>query len=443
MQVTVEVLSGLERKLTVTLPPGKIQLEVERRLKEMCGTVRIPGFRPNKVPLRVIRDRFGRSLRNEVLNNALQTSYRDAIAQEKLLPAGLLSMRLLVDQDVEPLTYEANIEVYPVVELLPLDGLELQRPVAEIMPADVERVLEVLRTQKATWVPVQRPAGVGDRLVITFLASVDGEPLERFSAKKVKFQIGVSQVVPGFSESLVGRSAGEEFALDLPVDESTHMPNLVGKILHFDVTVHDVLEQSLPELDESFAKGFDIQEGGLEQLRQEVLSSMEKNLAARQFLHLKAQLMEALSARYDFDVPNVLIQAELAKARIPEPNSEASPKAADARLVESRQMACERIRLGLVLGEYSKLHQITLDQRRVQAKLDLLVGAYQSPDLLLKQYNQDSAFRRNIHAAVLQDQVVERILQDVKQIDRAMPYQDLIKLRGVQEIGVNQGGESQ
>ncbi len=315
MQVSVEPVSGLKRKMTIQVPAERIDQEVDKRLQSMKGRVRIDGFRPGKVPLKVIRQRYGRDVFHEVAGEVMQASFYEAVAKEELRPAGAPTIEPRSLEPGKPLEYEATFEVYPEIEPASLEGIEITRPVAEVTDADVDKMLDNLRRQRMGWQEVDRPAQEGDQITVDFEGFVDGEPLEGGKAENMPIVVGGGRLIPSLEEQLAGLEPGEEKTLQVTFPDDYHVEDLAGKAAEFRIRVHKVEEPALPELDDEFARQFGIEEGGIDKLREEVRANMERELRQAIQKDLKTQVMDALLERNEVEVPEALVAEEIKALR--------------------------------------------------------------------------------------------------------------------------------
>ncbi len=300
MQVSVESTGNIERKMTVTLPAERIDQEVDKRLKSMRGRVRIDGFRPGKVPLAVVKQRYGASVHQEAVSDALQESFAEAAVQEKLRVAGVPAIEMNSMKMGEPLEYVATFQVYPEFDVADVSGLELTRPTVEITEADIDKMVEIIREQQKEWHEVERAAAEGDKIVLNFEGSLEGEPFEGGTAEDFEVELGAGRMLKDFEAALEGMSAGEEKVADVAFPEDYQAENLKGKTAQFKLAVKAVNESALPELNEAFIKQFGVEDGSVETFRAEVKNNMQRELSNALKARMKQQVMDGLSetARY-------------------------------------------------------------------------------------------------------------------------------------------------
>ena len=274
MQVSVETTQGLERRLTISVPADAVDSAVKSRLQQLAKTQRINGFRPGKVPVSVIKKRFGQAVRQEVAGDVMQQNFYQAIVQEKIQPAGMPKFELTKDEDGQDLEFVASFEVYPEVEVKGVSDIEIEKPVVDITDEDLDNMMETLQKQHASWKEVKRKAKKDDKVIIDFVGTVDGEEFEGGKAEDFALELGQGRMIPGFEKPLVGAKAGEEVTIEVTFPEDYHAENLKGKEAVFQATVKKVEGQSLPKVDEEFAKLFGVEEGGVDALKAEVRKNM-------------------------------------------------------------------------------------------------------------------------------------------------------------------------
>lgn len=420
-QSSVEATGSLERRLSVRVPAEEIERRVDERLASLTRTAKVKGFRPGKVPLKVVRQQYGAQVRQEVLGQVLQASYSEAVTEQSLNPAG--SPRIEPEQ-MEPgldLTYTATFEVYPEIELKPVDGAVLERPKVDVTEADIDRMIERLRKRNAEWESVDRGAEQGDRLTVDFEGTIDGETFEGGSAENVPFEIGGGQMLADFESAFVGRKAGESFGFDLTFPEDYNAEDLAGKQAHFEVTLHQVEAQRLPAVDEAFAESLGV-EGGIERLSEELRRSMEREVAQNIEGQIKQQALDRLLEANPIDVPEALVSEEIDRMRHDSGsrmglNHEQSHQLPAELFQEQAQ---KRVALGLLVAELIRQQGIELDKERVQAKVDQLVQGFNNPQEMAQAYMNDQQSRRAIEGMVLEEQVVDWLIErlEVREVEK-------------------------
>ena len=307
MQVSVETTSGLERLMTISVPAERIDQDVNKRIQQTARTAKIDGFRPGKVPVKVVKQRYGKGIREEVLGQVVQESFYQALQQEEINPAGTPAIDFTKDVEGESLEYTAKFEVYPTIELADFSGVEIEKKSAEVKEADLDQMIETLRKQQADWTEVEREAADGDRLNINFEGFVDGEAFDGGKGEGMDLVLGSNTMIPGFESGLVGAKAGAEVELNVTFPETYQAENLQGKDAVFKVTVTTVSEQVLAELNEEFFAKFGLEEKTEEAFRAEVSKNMTRELNQSLKMKLKDQVFSQLLEVNGIEVPTALI----------------------------------------------------------------------------------------------------------------------------------------
>jgi trigger factor len=432
MQVSVETTSGLERRLTIGIPADVIDSEVNKRLQEAAKTVRINGFRKGKVPVKVVKQRFGEGVRQEVLGDAINRSFYDALRQESLTPAGRPSIEPVQTEPGKDVEFIATFEVYPEVELKGLEGIEVTKYQAEVTEADVDNMIEVLRKSQASWESVDRAAQDGDRVEIDFVGTKDGEEFEGGSAEGHKLVLGSNSMIPGFEEGIVGMKAGEEKTLDLTFPDDYQDESLKGAKVQFKVTLKAVWEQKLPELNEEFFKAFGVTEGGIEKFRTDVKSNMEteKNKAIKN--KVKGQVMDAVLKANELELPKALVDSEIDALRrqtLQQYGGLSEDLDISSILPDDmfREQAERRTALGLLISEVIKQEKMTADKDRVKAMIEEMAASYEDPEAVVQHYYSNQQLMSSVEAAALEDQVVDFILDNAEVTEKQVGYDEAIK----------------
>ena len=310
MQVSVEATGNLERHLKVSLPIERIDNEFNQRVNELKQEMRVPGFRPGKVPVNVIISRYGNSVRAEVIEKLIRISLHEAFTSQNIQPAGMPHLKDIQAEPGKPLEYIAVFEVYPSVTLADFATYTVEKPAASVAETDVDNMLAKLQKQHVNWTQVERKAENGDRVIIDFVGTMDGVEFQGGSAKDVPVVIGSKSMIDGFEQGLIGAEAEAEINLDLQFPEQYHHAEVAGKPVHFKVVVKEVQSEQLPELDDKFAELFDVKEGGLTGLRKEIQQNMERELDFAQKAYVKNQVLEKLLEANEIEVPKSLVQEE-------------------------------------------------------------------------------------------------------------------------------------
>jgi len=438
MQVTVETTQGLERRVKVQVPEDRIQGEVSKRLTNIAQSARLPGFRPGKAPMKVIAQRYGKQVREEVVGEIVQSSFQDAISQESLRPAGTPTIDPLEWESGSGVAYTAVFDVYPEVSLPSIESLKIGRPQAQVADADVDRMMERLRTQRRTWEPVERAATRGDRVVIDFEGTCDGEARDDLKSEGFAVELGAGQVFQAFDDALVGAQAGQQLALDLHFPSDYRAGELAGKPVSFEVKVQKVEEPVLPELDDEFAAGFGVAEGGLEKLKGEVRANMQRELDEAIRAATKQRVLEALLAGRDLELPESLTKREversMAERRLQLTHSGVDPSQIELDAKDFEAASRRRVTLGLLIGELIRENGIKADPSQVRARIDSIASTYEDPAEVVRWYYSDPSRLSEVESTVLEDTVVEWILERAEMVAEPSSFDELLN------PGQTQGG---
>lgn len=432
MQVSVEVTTGLERRLKVGVPAARIDSAVETRLKDAAQRVRIPGFRPGKVPMTEVRRRYAGAIRQEVLGDVMRDSFYEAVQQQKLNPAGMPRIEPVTSEPGKDLEFVAVFEVYPEVKVPALGGVKVEQPVGEVTDADVEEMIKTLRQQRATPQEVSRPAALNDVVEIDFVGTRNGEPFQGGSATGQKIQLGGKRMIPGFEEGLVGAVAGEERTLDITFPEDYGNEELKGQPAQFKVTLKKVLEPVLPELDETFFNAFGIKEASLDKFKVEVRRNMERELRSALRNRVKAQVMDQLSSLVQIDLPKALVTQEVQRLRQNMLQQFGGAQVDPAMLPDElfSEQARKSVALGLIVGEIVRSEGIKVDGDRVRKQVEEIAESYETPKEVVAWYYSNQEQLRQIELAVLEEQVVERVLKDAAVTTQPISYADAVRPAG-------------
>ncbi len=412
LKVSVEALEGLEKRMTVTIPATRIENEIDTRLLSVGRKAKLKGFRPGKVPPKVIRQHYGAGVREEVLNEMIQSSYSAALDQEKLRPAAMPTLEQGSAEIGDDFAFSATFEVYPEFTLDGLDGFKVERAETEIGDQDVDEMIETLRTQRATWNPVERKAADGDKVTVDFEGKIKDEPIEGGVGQDVEIIIGQGQMIEDFEKNIIGLSVGDEKTFNLKFRKDYQAEELAGKKASFTVNVKEVAEQELPELDAEFVKAFGIESGDPDAFRADVRKNMLREAEAMIQSDEKRQVMEQLLDSNPIEIPSALIHSEAGNLRkeamrnlgVDEANAE------DSRVppLETYLEAAERrVRLSLLVGAVVEENKLEVDRDRVKGKVDEICAPYEKPEEFKKLYFQNPQLLQQVESMVLEEQVVE------------------------------------
>jgi trigger factor len=428
MQVSVENTSALERRMTIGVPAERIEAEVNKRLQQTARNAKIPGFRPGKVPMSVIRQRYEADARQEALGNVIQASFYEAVVEQKLNPAGAPAVEPKVVEKGKDLEYIATFEVFPEFEVAGFESIAVERLSAEVADQDLDNMLDILRKQNVRYEVVERAAQNEDQLNIDFVGQIDGEAFSGGSATGTQLVLGSGRMIPGFEDGLAGAKAGEERVLELTFPEDYQNLDLAGKAAQFTVTVNSVSEPKLPELDETFFGQFGIKETGLDGFRAEVRKNMDRELRQAIKSKIKNQVMDGLVAGNPIEVPKALLSNEVDRLRVQavqQFGGNVKPEQLPAELFE--EQAKRRVVLGLIVAEVVKQFDLKPDEARVRSMIQEMASAYQEPEQVVSWYYKNDEQLNEVRSVVLEEQVVDTVLQKASVTDKAVSYEEAVK----------------
>lgn len=436
MQVSVETTQGLQRRMTVQVPAERVDKEVETRLRSLGSRAKIDGFRPGKVPFKVLRQRFGEQVRGEVLGDVVQETYTEALTQESLRPAGAPQIEPTQSDAGKDVEYVATFEVMPTVDVQGADGMSLEKPVAEVTDADIDNIIENLRKQQAEFKPVERAAEQGDQVLVDFIGKIDGEDFAGNEGEDVPVVIGSGRMPPEFENALEGVAVGEK--VDIEYTFPGHFPDkgVAEKTAIFQTTVKAVQAPELPDVDDAFAAQAGVAEGGVAALRERIKESLERQRDQAVRAQLKKQVMDKLLAANEVELPQVMVDGEIehlrsqAQARLQQAGIEGEM---DLPASSFEEEARRRVALGLMINEIISKNSLKLDQAKVQQMLREIASGYDEPQQILRFYAQNRNLMEGIEVAVLEEQVVDWVVGQAKVEEKATTFQDLMNAGTTEE----------
>lgn len=426
MKVTVNRGEGLACELVVSLPAETIEPKVEQRLQEAAKQVRLDGFRPGKVPLRLVKDRFGKAVRNEIVSEQIESAYFKAIEQEKIQPAGFPEIEVTQDKLGKDLEFKATVELFPEVEVKNVDKMKIERPVAEVTDEDFDEMLETLRKQHTDWKDVDRKAKNEDRVIIDFEGFINDEAFEGGKGEAVPVVLGSDSMIPGFEKGLVGTKAGDHVTLNVTFPDNYHVDKLAGKAARFEVDMKKVQVPELPKLDKAFAEKFNVD--SLAKFKKDVRSNMERELNFAIKGRIKSQLIDELIKHNEIDVPSALTQQEIGNLKQDALERMGADKQKLPQLPDElfKEQAERRVKLGLLMGSVIKAHKLEPDEKRIDEMLKTMTSVYEDVDEAVKLFKQDQQRMDEIRQAVLEDQVVDKLLESAKVTDKPMKFKEIM-----------------
>jgi trigger factor len=430
MQVSVESGEGLEKRLLVDLPAARVAELVDKKLKDLAKHVRLDGFRPGKVPMRTIRQRFGEQVRQETYGALIQETLYEAASQEKLVPAGEPSVELRDAAEEGGLGYTATFEVMPEIALGDLAEKSVTRPVANVEESDIDDMIEKLRKQRVTWNDVDRGAMDGDTVHMDFKGMIDGEVFDGGTAEDVPLVLGSGSMIDGFESGLLGAKPGDQRTLELKFPDDYRAEHLAGKDATFEVEIKKVAEPQMPEVDEEFVKAFGVEEGTVEGLRADVAKNMRHELKQKLNSMTKEKVMDVLIESTPLDIPKAMVTQEAQRMQqqmMQDMQQRGQSMGADLPAALFEEQAKRRVHLGLLVAEIISQESLTADEGKVRETIAEFAESYENPDEVVEHYMSDASARGSIENLVLENGVVDWVLSQVKVEDEQKSFGDVME----------------
>jgi len=426
MQVSVESTGTLGRKITVQVPPERIDDEVEKKLKDLSRTVKLDGFRQGKVPLKVVKQKFSGQVRQDVVGDVLQSTLFEAINQEKLRPAEGPKVEDVNMEPGQPMKYSATFEVYPEIELASLEGNTVEKTVSSVEESDIDKMFEKLQKQQVTWEKVDRASENDDQIIINFEGKLDGELFDGGKAEKFPLVLGSKSMIPGFEDQLFGVSAGDKKTIEVTFPEDYQGKEVAGKTAEFDIEVIQVNKPILAELNDEFAQSFGVADG-IEVFRKEVRANMEREMNTRLQAQLKNNVMDVLREANEIEVPQALIDEEI-KNLMKQAMGDRPDALKGMQLPKElfQDNATKRVALGLLVGEVIQANDLKVDKSQVSGKLEEIAGTYESPQEVIKAYTENQNLMQSLEGLVLEDQVVELLLKQLTIEEKTLAFDEVM-----------------
>jgi trigger factor len=422
MQVSIENVGKLGRKLTVRLPAQGLEDKVRTRIQEMGRSARLKGFRPGKVPTKVIEQRFGRQIRNEALSEMIGSSFQEAVNQEKLRPAVQPAIQTTGTPTNGEIEYTATFEIMPEIGTIEIGGLEIVKPTASVSDADIDTMIETLRLQRRSFAPVERAAQSGDMVLFEYAAQADGVRHPETGFERVGAILGSGAFLAEIEDKLIGHKTGDEFSVDVAYPTNFRDVALAGKNASTEIKIVRVQEPHLPEIDEAFAASFGIKEGGLAQFREDVRANLERELKGVLMGRLKATTAEKLVDAYpEIDLPQSMIEND-ARALARQANAPG-----DDAFIAYLPAARKRVAAGFLLAELGRQNDVRLDSRRVSEALAMIASTYEEPEKVVELYTRDPQLMQGLQSRVLEDQVVEWVAEHAKLTEQQLSFNEVMR----------------
>ncbi|MGJ8682947.1 trigger factor [Paraglaciecola sp.] len=432
MQVSVETPTGLERRLTITVPAASIDTAVKSRLQQLAKTQRINGFRPGKVPVNVIKKRYGQAVRQEIAGEVMQQNFYQAITQEKITPAGMPSFEMKTDEDGKDLEFVAAFEVYPEVEVKDVEKIKIEQPVVEISDKDLSNMMDTLRKQHATYKEVKRKIKKDDKVTMDFVGTIDGEEFEGGKAEDFVLELGQNKMIPGFEKPIIGSKTGEEVISDVTFPEDYHAEALKGKEAQFTISIKKTEGLNLPKVDEEFAKLFGIEDGNIDALNDEVRKNMQRELDQTLKASVKEQVIAGLLEKNVIDLPKALVEQEVnvlrdqAKQRFAQQQGGKVDNMPELPAELFEENARKRVSIGLLLGEVIKTNELKVDAAKVDALIQTAASAYEDPQEVIEYYKSNDELTQQMNNVALEEQAVEVLLEKAKVKEVKKKFDDIM-----------------
>lgn len=433
MQSVVEYLSDLSRKIKITVPSNEFKNEFNKKTNELAKSANIKGFRKGKVPASVIKLQYGDEIKEEILQELISKTFKQVLEEKKIYPAGMPKIDIINSKDGEPLEYEALFEVFPEVKL-DLEGLSVEKLNAKIDEAQVEDVINKLRVQNTKWNTVEKPAGENNLVVIDFEGYIDEALFEGGSAKNFRLELGKKAMIPGFEEPIYGASAGDEIEVQVTFPEDYHAKEYAGKPAKFLITIHEVMEGELPELNDDFAKDLGVSDGTISGLNNEVRENLERELTRRIHEKVKAELIEKVLEKNSVELPRAPIEEEI-KRILKTMQKQFAARTGSKNLMpnlpsseELEEQAKKNVTLGLLLSQWIEDNEIKVDANRVKDRIEQIASSYHHPHEITNWYFNNKEALSEIEAAILEEQAIEKILDKIHVIEKEVTFDEIMNV---------------
>jgi trigger factor len=431
MQADIETIGSLERQLSIAVPMVGVNADVANRLKQLARTVKIHGFRPGKVPMKIVEQQYGSQVRQEVMGDAIQKSFGDAISEQKLRVAGLPKIEVKsADDSTEQFEYTATFEIYPEIAVGDLSGTLIERPVVEVGDAEVDKTIETLRKQRAVFEKVDRATESNDQVKMDYRGTIDEEVFEGGSAEGVVVQLGEGRLLPDFEKNVIGLSAGDSNSFEMAFPDDYHGKDVAGKTAKFVINVSEVLGASLPEIGEEFAKQLGIADGDPAKMRVEIKANLEREIKRRSDARVKDLAMKALLDTTKLEVPKSLVEQESDRLieRMKQDlqtrglSSDKVPLPREAFGEEAKR----RVELGLILSELVSSNGLGAKPDQVKAVVEEQAKSYDQPEEFKRWYYESPERLREIESMVAEDNVVQWVIGQAKMTEKATAFDELM-----------------
>ena len=418
MQASVENTSAIGRKMSVVVPADKIETAIQAKLKQLSKRVKIQGFRPGKVPMKIVEQQYRGSATRDVLSDVIQSSMQEAFIENKIAPAAQPDITPTPLEDGKDFSFTATFDVYPEFEKLDLEGVKIMKPESEVVEADIDRVIENMQKQQITWKEVKRKSKKGDRVIVDFTGSIDGVEFDGGKASDHPVVLGEGQMLPDFEKGITGMKGGETKDIEVTFPDD-YNEDLGGKLAVFKIEAKSVSASELPEVNEEFIKNFGIESGDNAALREEVKANLETNLESQLSSTLRQRAFDALLEQNDTEVPLKMVKEE-AQRMIQEQKNQMIQQGLDPKLLENfpdpefetlRPQAEKRVALGLLMMDVIRIEEMKPDEKRVNDRIEKMASSYQDPTEFIQYYKTNEQALAQVQSLVLEEQVVDLLLE--------------------------------
>lgn len=432
MQVSVETLDGLKRKVTVSVPSTKIEEEVGLRLRDLARKVKVAGFRPGKVPMNIVTSRFSDSVREDVAREMVQSTLFEALQEKALTPAGAPYVEPGQIASGQDFSYTAEFEVFPEIAITEIDGAALELVQSEVKDSDIDDMINKLREQNKEWHDVKRKAASGDKLTIDFKGFLGDEPFPGGQAENYDIVLGSASMIPGFEDGLIGGAIGKPFEINVKFPDDYNHKELAGKDSMFQITIHKIMEGKLPELNDAFAEKFNIVTGGIDALKKDIRDNMVRELERRVSSMNRERIFDKAMSLNAFDLPSALIDQEIEHLkhdmyhRLFGHEHHDNEKIPDFPRELFEEQAKRRVHLGLLFSEYVKFHKLKAEKGQIDAMIEKYASAYEDPDELRAWYKGNDERLGEIEALVMEELVAAKMSEKAKISNKKTSYDDVM-----------------
>lgn len=435
MSAQLEIQGSVKRILTITVPKAEVDTMVDQRMNEVAKQARLPGFRPGKAPIGAIKQQFGASIRGEILSKAIEKSYSEALKNNDLKPAGFPSIEFVQNEAGKDLIYKAKLEVFPEFEVKGLDKIEITKLKVDVTDQDLEKMMQNLQKQHITWEKVDAKSKNEDRVIIDFEGFIDGKAFDGGKAQDFRLILGSNMMIPGFEAGIVGKKAGEAFDIEATFPKDYQVADLADKKATFKINLKEVANPKLPEVNEEFAKLFQVD--SVDALKKEVKSNMERELEFNLKSRLKEQVIEGLLKYNEVELPTVLVEEEarrLSEQAREKMKSWGNKNIPELPLDAFTKDAEKRVALGLVMNQIIRAENLQVDEARVKAMIEKMASVYENPEEIVKFFYQHKQKLAEIEQLVLEEQVVDKVIEKAKTKEKVETFDEVMKHQAASAI---------